>query len=97
MERNDHESILHELVHGEWCKDSQSVHTQIEKVRALIGILGRRYYSLDPIAFEIETISGTSLGCGGIVLLDREFSAVQEYLARLRDELNSIDVSRPKS
>jgi len=90
MDREFQTRLLHDLVKRNWGKNSISVHNRITDIRTLLTLLGDEYLMLDPIAVEIETISGTALGMGVEVLPERDFALLSEHVMQLRKRLDSM-------
>ena len=64
------------LICGMWSSRSISAHNQITDIRALIGLLGGDFLSLDADAMEIETIVAIAMG------VEDEFLTVSVRLSR---------------
>lgn len=91
MQRQEHVRLLQELIKGCWTTRSTSVHSRIEELRALINHLGHPYGSLDIIAAEIETVSGTALGMGYDFLDEESEKALLKLLGELRSKLKATE------
>ncbi len=62
------------LICGTWSSRSISAHNQITDIRALIGLLGGDFLSLDADAVEIEAIVAIAMGVENEFLTTTEMS-----------------------
>jgi hypothetical protein len=78
------------LICGMWSSRSISAHNQITDIRALIGLLGGDFLSLDADAMEIETIVAIAMGVEDEFLTATDMKLIGQYLERMKVELGEI-------
>ncbi|MBL3574511.1 hypothetical protein JMK10_15535 [Rhodovulum sulfidophilum] len=90
MDENLQVERLDSLIRGTWSSRSISAHNQITDIRALIGLLGGDFLSLDADAVEIETIVAIAMGVEDEFLTATDMKLIGQHLEQMKAELGEI-------
>ena len=73
--------VIKSIICSDWTDKAIIIHNKITDIRQLIELVDEsKFYQLDEIAVEIETISGTSLGYEEEIISEDQKNKLSQYV-----------------
>ena len=82
--------VVKSIINSDWTDKSIIIHNKITDIRQLIELVDEeKFYQIDDIAVEIETISGISLGNEQEIISTEKKVELDQYLDDMKKFLES--------